>query len=52
MTALRHLTSLEEWSVADVERVLDLAARLKHDGHGRPLAGRSAALVWRRRTAG
>jgi N-acetylornithine carbamoyltransferase len=42
----RSLTSLEEISKEEVDSLLDLAAALKRDGHGRPLTGRSAALVF------
>lgn len=47
MTAApRHLLSLEEIPDSELESLLDTAARLKRDGHGLPLEGRSATLVF------
>lgn len=42
----KHLLSLEEIGDEELESLLGTAERLKQDGHGRPLEGRSATLVF------
>lgn len=42
----RHLLSLEEIPPEEISRILDLALRMKKGDPVRPLAGRSAALVF------
>jgi N-acetylornithine carbamoyltransferase len=42
----RDLLDLMDLPVAEVDSILDAAARMKREGHGRPLEGKSAALVF------
>ncbi|MFQ5679778.1 MAG: ornithine carbamoyltransferase [Gemmatimonadota bacterium] len=47
--AERDFLSIADWSAASLEKVLDLAGRLKaerHAGAGRPLSGRTLAMIF------
>ena len=45
-SAIQHLISLQDWSVQEVEDLLDLSARIKRRAGGFQLAGKSVGLLF------
>lgn len=44
--ALRHLITMEDLTVDELDHILNTAVRWKRKGHGTPLAGKSVALIF------